>query len=673
MNKHRFLNTFIVCLYLLTNASMQVVAKQHISMVKSPDGQLCLSAGVNIDGHPFYFISRGNEKIINPSVLGFKLKDGTLYKDIKINSIKRNHKDEIWLQPWGEDSEIRNNYNELVLCLQERQGLKRNFEIVFRVFDDGIGFRYVFPQQTNLKSFVIMDELTEFALPLDTKTWSIPANANYYEAIFKSSLASKKDTMSTPVTIEVNDSLYIAIHEANLTDYAAMNLAAKHNNGSAVSFVTTLTPWHSGEKVFACTPSVSPWRTITITKKPGELITSHIMINLNEPSKIKDTSWIKPGKYIGIWWGIHMKKNTWEQGPDHGATTTNMCKYIDFAAKHGFSSVLAEGWNHGWGDKRIDSLSFIKPYSDYDIKALCSYAKSKGVSIIAHNETWGNTKYYESVLDSAFSFYHSLGINEVKTGYVNPIMDNLELQHSQYGVRHYRKIIETAAKYEIMIDNHESIMPTGLQRTYPNLMTQEAVRGQEYNAWSPDGGNPPEHTCTLPFTRCLAGPLDYTPVIFNFHNSAMPGTHPQSTLARQLAEFIILYSPLQMAADMIENYEGQPAFSFIESCPTSWCKTIVPNGEIGKYITIARKDRNNNNWFMGSITDSHCRDMYIPLEFLDKGERYRAIIYEDGPDADYISNPYPMTIRQIYVNSESSIHLHLANGGGAAIRFEANK
>ena len=406
-----------------------------------------------------------------------------------------------------------------------------------------------------------------------------------------------------------------------------------------------------------------------ISKTAGGLLTSDLMLNLNEPSRIEDTSWIEPGRYIGIWWSIHKKQNTWEMGPTHGATTENVKRYMDFAARHGFSGVLAEGWNPGWGQG--EKISYLESYPDFDIEEVCRYGQSKGVRFIGHTETWGNATLLENQMEEAFSWFEKLGIRAVKTGYVGHYFDGKELAKSQYGIRHYRRVIECAAKHHIMIDNHEPAMPTGIQRTWPNLMTQEGVRGQEYNAWDRRGGNPPAHTVTLPFTRGLAGPTDFTPAIFNF-SEIVKGTHPHSTLAKQLGEFVVIYSPLQMAADAIENYEGQPALSFIENCPTTWNKTLVPNGEIGKYITIARKARHGDSWFIGSITNEEARNIDVALDFLDEGAAYRAMIYEDGPEADYEQNPYEMTIRQINVAKGDTLHLRLARSGGAAIRIEKN-
>jgi alpha-glucosidase len=648
----------------LLSASVTV---QGAEQVKSPDGRLVLTAGVK-GGTPFYQVSRGSEPIILTSNLGFRLNDNLLGSNMRLIGKSRDAQDEIWEQPWGEAREIRNHYNELKLRLCESKGLKRCLNIVFRVFNDGFGFRYEFPQQPNLKDFQIMDELTEFNLPWDAQAWSQKTNGtNYYEAVYTREPISQKDTVSTPVTMEVNDSLYLTIHEANLTDYASINLTPR-----GTRLLTALTPWQSGVKVYASAPFRTPWRYVVIASKPGNLITSHIELNLNEPCKI-DTSWLDTGRYIGIWWGMHMTDYTWSQGPKHGATTENTKRYIDFAARHGFKGVLVEGWNEGWdGDwTRIGNhFNFSKAYPDYDLLGLQQYALSKGVRLIAHNETGGSSTNYERQLDAAFALYQRLGINSVKTGYVNPMLDGKELQHSQFGVRHYRKVVETAAKYHQMIVNHEGAMPTGLRRTYPNLVATECMRGLEYNAWSQDGGNPPYHEVILPFTRGLAGPMDFTPGIFNFNNKAVPTTHPQTTLAKQLSLYILLYTPWQMAADMIENYEYQPALSFIESCPTNWEETRALDAKIGGYLVIARKDRESDRWFVGGATDEMARDLTLSFDFLDADTRYRAIIYKDGEGADFRTNPYPMTVLQQDVTSATKLPIHLAPSGGFAIRIE---
>ena len=549
----RYRNIIIISLLcLLSNTTKAISADQ----VKSPDGRLILTAGV-AEGKPYYQVSRMNQAILNPSSLGLELNDGLLGEHMKVVGRKRDTKDETWQQPWGECRDILNQYNELTMKFRETKGKKRLLNIVFRVFNDGFGFRYEFPEQAGLKNFQIMEELTEFNLPWDAKTWSQKTNGtSYYEALYTCEPVSHKDTISTPITMEVSDSLYLSIHEADLTDYASLNLTPR-----GTRLIAALTPWQNGVKVYAATPFKSPWRYCIVASKPGELITSHIELNLNEPCKI-DTSWLETGRYVGIWWGMHMTDYTWSQGPKHGATTENTKRYIDFAARHGFKGVLVEGWNIGWdGDwTRIGNhFNFSKPYPDYDFEGLQKYALSKGVRLIAHNETGGSATNYENQLDEAFALYQRLGINCIKTGYVNMMLDGKETQHSQYGIRHYRKVIETAAKYHLMVVNHEGAMPTGLRRTYPNLIATEDMRGQEYNAWSQDGGNPPYHEVILPFTRGLAGPMDFTPGIFNFKNKAVPTTHPQTTLAKQLSLYILLYTPWQMAADMIENYEYQPA------------------------------------------------------------------------------------------------------------------
>ena len=632
-------------------------------VLTSPDGRLRVTVGVK-GGKPFYAVCRDGKPVVNTSYLGFTLDDGDFCNDFKVMGRTRNSKDETWTQPWGEDRVVRNHYNELKVKLQQGGKKKRLLNIFFRAFDDGIGFRYEFPQQQNLIDFRIMEEKTQIAMPTDAEAWTEPTNGTvYYEAVWTKDLLSRKDTVNTPITIEVGDSLFMALHEANLTDYASLNYTPRHLPGAAVTLVAALTPWQNGVKVYAKAPFVSPWRTIIIASKPGDLITSKLMLNLNEPCRIKDTSWIETGKYVGIWWGMHMKDYTWAQGPQHGATTSNTKRYIDFAAKHGLKAVLVEGWNYGWdGDwtKDGDKFSFTKPYPDYDLEGLQKYALSKGVRLVAHNETGGAAKNYENQLDSAFALYERLGIRAIKTGYVNRLMDGKEDQHSQYGVRHYRKVVETAAKYHLMVINHEPAMPSGLCRTYPNLMSGEGMRGQEYNAWSMDGGNPPYHVCVLPFTRGLAGSMDFTPGIFNFTNKVLPDTHPQTTLAKQLAEYVLLYSPWQMAADMIENYEHQPAFSFIESVPTDWDKTVVVNAKIGNYITIARKDKASDDWYVGSATDVDARDLSIDLSFLDKDREYMAEVYADGPGADFRSNPYPLMYQRVKVTNASSLRLHLA-------------
>lgn len=637
--------------------------------VDSPDGNLRFRLEVR-DGVPRYSLARGATQVIAPSRLGLVLKECDLSENLRIEKVSRSSFSETWTQPWGEETQIDNTYNEKVVELVCGDGSGARMAVAVRVFNDGVGFRYLIPEQKALDSLTVLDEITEFALPADAKSWSIPSNHTaYYENIYEELPISRVDTVCTPLTMMAAPDLYLTVHEAALTDYAKMNLARQEGS---TTLKCDLTPWSTGEKVFACAPMSSPWRTVIVADKPGDLILSRLMLNLNEPCRIEDTSWLEPGCYIGIWWAIHMENYSWCSGAKHGATTRNTKRYIDFAAEHGFSGVLAEGWNVGWdGDWSADGdkFSFTRPYPDFDLGEVVRYAAEKGVRFIGHNETGGATENYEAQMEEAFALYEKLGINTVKTGYVRSRLDGRERHDSQYGVRHYRRVIEAAARHRIMIDNHEPVMPTGLQRTYPNLMTQEGVRGQEYNAWSPDGGNPPSHTATLPFTRGLAGPMDYTPNVFCHRNAVHPETQPGTTNAAEAALNVVLFSPLQMAADMIENYENLPVFEFVTACPTTWAKTVVPEAEIGKYVTIARKDRNSENWFLGSVTGEEPREMKLPLTFLDADARYLARIFADGEGAHYHDNPYPVDIRECEVTADSVLEIRQAPGGGTAILF----
>lgn len=633
--------------------------------VDSPDGKLNLQVKTE-SGKLHYELSLGGRPILGKSRLGFVLKEDTLANHLEITEILHASCNETWEQPWGEDRTVENNYNELTVRLQESSAPGRRFSVVFRLFNDGLAFRYEFPQQEHLKDFVIMDELTEFALTGDHKAWSTPYEAYFYEALYTPSPVSKLGWVNTPLTLETSDGLFLSIHEANLTDYAAMNLIPR--KAGSTTLKANLTPWSTGEKVFMQAPGVTPWRTMIIAESAGALLLSRLMLNLNDPCRIPDTSWIQPGRYIGIWWTYHMHKHTWHTGPRHGATTANVLRHIDFAARHGFQGVLVEGWNKGWDTYRF---SFTEPYPDFDLKRITDYAASKGILLIGHHETDGWVSDYENQLEAAFDLYKNHGVQIVKTGYVGKLLDGTERHSSQFGVRHYRKVIELAAARHIMIDNHEPVMPTGLQRTFPNLMTQEGVRGQEWDAWDKDGGNPPAHTTIIPFTRGLAGPMDFTPGTFRFENPVIPQTRVHTTLAKQLALFLVLYSPLQMASDEIENYEQNPEpFTFITACPTTWERTVVPEARIGEYITIARKERGDGGrWFAGSITNEHSRHMQLPLSFLDKGKRYKATIYKDGDGADYRTNPYPVEIEEQEVTSQSTLRIPQAPGGGTALIF----
>jgi alpha-glucosidase len=639
--------------------------------LSSPDKTIKISFTL-VDGRPQYSVTKNGKPVINPSAMGFiilhQADQSTRYK---LLSAETDSADERWEQPWGESRYIKDKHNELIVHLAEEGGKKSLLDIQFRVFDDGVGFRYSFPEQKNgPDSVVILDELTRFTFPADQQVWWIPVHSenSYYESLYRKNHISETDTINTPATFETTDGLYLAIHEANLTDFASMTLR-KTGPGQ---YTSELVPWSNGIKVYAKTPFVSPWRTLIIGEKPGDLVTSTLMLNLNEPCRLDDISWIQPAKYIGIWWGMHLNKYTWGMGPKHGATTERVMKYIDFASENGFGGVLAEGWNEGWdGNWSEDGtkFSFTKSYPDFDLGTITSYAVIKNVRLTGHHETGGAVANYENQMEKAYALYYNYGVNTVKTGYVNKYLDGREWHDGQFGVRHYRKVVETAAKYRIMIDNHEPVKGTGLQRTYPNLMTQEGGRGQEYDAWSNDGGNPPSHTTLLPFTRMLAGPFDFTPGTFDFHYSVVKGTRVNTTLAKQLALYVIIFSPLQMASDLPENYAGKPAFEFIKKVPCTWSDTKVLNAEIGKYVTMARKDRNSEEWYIGSITNEDPRTLTINLAFLKDSVDYRAEIYADGEQADYKTNPDPVTISTKVVNSKMQLDLELAKGGGTAIRL----
>lgn len=648
----------------------------------SPDKKISVTFKLK-KGAPFYSIKYKNTPVISDSRLGFRFKaTEPMEKNFEIINTQISEFDETWTQPWGEVKDIRNHYNELCVQLKEKSELARRMDIVFRVYDDGIGFRYELPEQENLKDFRIMDELTEFNFPEDHRCWWIGAyQGNRYEFLYNETQLSEIDTVHTPFTLETNSGLYLSLHEANLTDYSSMALARVEET----KLTCDLYPWSDGTKVKASTPMFTPWRTIQIAEKPGDLITSYLILNLNEPNKLDNVSWIKPAKYVGIWWEMHLGKLTWGSGKKHGATTTNTKKYIDFAAKYGFDDVLVEGWNTGWDGNWIQNgslFNFTQPHPDYDIDEISRYAQSKGVKIIGHHETGADVINYESQMEDAFKFCQKYGINTVKTGYVGHgqtikrIDKNGDIQHEwhhgQYMVRHYRKVVETAAKYHIMLDVHEPIKDTGIRRTWPNMMTREGARGMEYNAWSPDGGNPPDYMTILPFTRLLSGPMDFTPGIVDlFYDEYQPDNRVNATLAKMLAYYVIIYSPLQMAADLPENYEKQPeTFQFIRDVPVDWEETKVLNAEIGDYLTIVRKDRNSDDWYLGSLTDENGRTLEARLDFLEPDKAYIAEIYEDAADADWKSNPLAIKIHKIMpVNNQTTLHLILAPGGGTAIRF----
>ncbi len=675
--------TFFSLCVLVTFISLQ--GFPNSLQVSSPDQTLQVVFTLE-KGKPSYRILRFGQELIGPSRLGFLLKNQqALSENFTIASTKTRSFDETWIQPWGEKKEIRNCYNELRIGLTETTKRPRTMEIVFRVYDDGIGFRYEIPKQNHLDRFEIQDELTEFALAQNTKAWWIPAfQPNRYEYLYRCTPVSEINVVHTPLTLETPNGIYLSIHEAALVDYASMTLALTEKN----TLKAELVPWSDGVKVKTQTPMKSPWRTIQIADDPDGLITSYLILNLNEPNQLKDISWIRPQKYIGIWWAMHLGIATWSTGPKHGATTENAKRYIDFAAKYGFDGVLIEGWNVGWDGDWVahgDQFQFTQPTPDFDIEEVARYAREKGVELIGHHETGGAVLNYEKQLKDAFAFYEKLGVHTVKTGYVNfgqnikRIEENgheqKEWHHGQFMVRHHQKVVEEAAKHHIMIDIHEPIKDTGLRRTYPNLLTREGARGQEYDAWDAEGGNPPEHQTILPFTRLLAGPMDYTPGIFGLtFPKIRPNNQVNTTLAKQLALYVIIYSPLQMAADLPENYEKNPEpFKFILDVPVDWEDTKVLHARIGDYVTIVRKDRKSDDWYLGSITDEEGRILEAPLYFLEPGYSYLAEIYRDGDLAHWKNNPYDIIVEKQIVNASTVIKLKLAPGGGQAIRFSKIK
>ena len=658
-----------------------VASAQAQLRVASPDGRNEATVEIH-EGKLYYSLRRDGRALLLPSLLGFEFQGAAPLRDgLRLVDTSRNAVDETWTQPWGEVARVRDHHNELRVAVAEAAPQGRRFAVVFRAFNDGVGFRYELPAQPTLQDFVITDELTEFALADDARAWWIPSNRprlDRSEMLYSSSPVSVIDSVQTPLTLETRDGrTFIVIHEANLVDYARLNLRGARMENRTLH--AALAPYADGIKVRGHTPFVTPWRTIQLADRATDLAPSVLGLNLNPPSVLENTSWIKPMKYVGIWWGMHIGTMTWSSGPKHGATTANAKRYIDFAAANRLGGVLVEGWNVGWdGDwiQNRNAFSFTRAYPDYDLPEVARYAHEKGVKLIIHNETSGGIENYERQLDSAFALYHSLGLDAVKSGYVADLTSEGHSHHGQYMVRHYRKVIETAAKYGIMLDVHEPIHDTGERRTYPNMMTREGARGQEYNAWGGEGGNPPEHETILFFTRLLAGPMDFTPGIFDILIARGTGRprrpeepRPRTTLAKQLALYVVLYSPLQMAADLPENYEHQPAFQFIRDVAVDWDTTRVLAGKIGDYVVVARRERNAPSWFIGAITDEEGRTFDIPLSFLTPGRRYVAEIYADGPGAHWLTNPLPVSISQRAVDARTSLHLVLAPGGGQAIRI----
>jgi len=677
---------------------LNLSAQENDYNVTSPDGTIKVSFSLNANGEPYYQVFHKDQTVIDSSYMSFDLKDApSLSKDFKVEDAQNSTFNETWEMPWGEQLKVVNNHNELKLNLQETSKLKRKITIVYRVFNDGIGFRYQFPKQENLNEVIITDENTEFALTGDHTAFWIPGDWDIYEHLYHTTKVSKinattlrdnpnlgkhsyipENGVDTPVTMKTDDGLYLSFHEAALLDYAGMTLKVDTTSLKLTSELVGSDI--TGYKVKRTTPFNTPWRTILITEKATQLIDSKLILNLNEPNKLEDVSWFHPTKYTGIWWEMHLGKNSWDMASGiHGATTQNAKDKIDFSAKNGIGAMLVEGWNTGWEhwigfEDREGVFDFVTPYSDYDLDEVVKYGKSKGVSIVMHHETSAAPRTYDKQMDTAYALMKKYDMHVVKSGYVGKIIPKGEYHHGQWMVNHYNNAAIKAADYQVAVNAHEPIKATGLRRTYPNIISREGLRGQEFNAWASDGGNPPEHLPIVAFTRMLAGPIDFTPGIFDIKfDKYKPNNQVNTTLAQQLALYVVIYSPIQMVPDLAENYEGQPGFQFIKDVVTDWKKTEVLNGEIGDFVTIAREDRHSDNWFLGSITDENARELDIDLNFLDEGATYTAIIYEDGKDADWNENPTSLNIRKVELTKNDTLKLKLAAGGGAAVSFMKNK
>jgi alpha-glucosidase len=668
-------------LALRTAGAQDVSSRALDASAQSPDGKMVVTLRVNGEGRPEYSILRDGRKVVDWSRLGFILADAPkLERNFGLVRIEQRAIDDTWEQPWGERRFVRNHCTELRVALQEQTGARRGLAVVFRVFDDGVGFRYEFPEQATLSQVNIVEELTEFDIAEAATAWWIPAGEwNRYEYLYNKTPLVELSQAHTPLTLKTTSGVHIAIHEAALVDYSGMWL--RRVSGQRLKAV--LSPSSSGVRVSRKAPFHTPWRTLQIAPSAPGLYMSDLILNLNEPNKLGDVSWVKPFKYVGIWWGMHLGTQTWASGPKHGATTAETRRYIDFAARHGFRGVLVEGWNKGWdGDwfANGQDFSFTEPYPDFDIVALAAYAKSKGVRLVGHHETSGNIAHYEKQLGAALDLYAKLGIDSVKTGYVADAGGvqalgaddriHFEWHDGQVQARHHLRVVEEAAKRRIAVNPHEPIKDTGLRRTYPNWVSREGARGMEFNAWG-DPSNPPEHEANLVFTRMLSGPMDFTPGVLSLVGAN--GKRLNSTVAKQLALYVVLYSPIQMAADLPENYAKYPKpFQFIKDVPVDWSDTRVLNGEVGDYVTIARKDRNSDDWYLGAITDEQSRTLSASLAFLDEGKRYYATVYRDGKNASFERDAHSLQIETRPVSRYDMLQLKLAPGGGQAIRISAN-
>ena len=663
----------------LALAAAPALAQQAPVTASSPDGAVSVAVTIDGDGRAAYAVTRKGKQIIAPSRLGFLFTDeAKIDRRLTITGQEVRDFDETWTQPWGEWANIRNRYREFKVHLKETTALARVFTVTFRLYEDGVGFRYEFPQQPNMAKTNIADELTEFAFAQDGTAWWKPAFLwNREEYLYNKTPLSAVSTADTPVTIKLADGTHVALHEAALVDYSGM--AVTRTEGTTLR--ANLTPGAGEAKVRKSGAWNTPWRTLIIADDAPGIYHSHLMLNLNEPNKLGDVSWFKPGKFAGVWWNMIKGEWSWARGPKHGATTANVKKYIDFAAANGVPHVLVEGWNVGWDGDWFGNgwdMDFAKPTEDFDVKALAAYAKKKGVRLIGHHETGGAASHYDNQLDKAFKFAADNGYMVVKTGYVTDAAQiervdadgkkYREWHQGQWMTNHFVRVAEAAAKYKIAFDSHEPVKGTGLQRTYPNWVAREGMRGMEYNAWI-GGKNPPEHEANLVFTRMLEGPMDFTPGVLSLTGSE--GSAILSTIAKQLALYVVIYSPVQMLADTPENYAKFPKeLKFIRDVPTDWQETRVLNGEIGDYATIARKERGGEGWYVGAVGDENAHTVSFKLDFLTAGKRYKAEIYRDGDDADYRTDKrHSIVIENKVLTSADSLTLRIAPGGGFAIRL----
>jgi alpha-glucosidase len=663
----------------LSLAGQAAWAQAIVASAASPGDVLSVEVQIDGAGKLGYDIKRRGKEIIGLSRLGFNLANAPkLDGGFSLRSQKVSEHDGTWEQPWGERRYVRNHYRELRVEVEQKNRAGRALTIVFRIYDDGVGFRYEFPSQPQLRDTAILDELTEFAVAQPATAWWIPAGElpGLEEQVQKAPLA-EIGIANTPLTLRLADGTHVALHEAALVDYASMWVRKVEGQ----KLRAQLAPSSLGPAVLRHGAFTTPWRTLRIADDAAGLYMSDLELNLNEPNRLGDVSWVKPSKFVGVWWSMHLQHTSWNAGPKHGANTANVKKYIDYAAQNGFRGVLVEGWNQGWesdwGHGGAD-FSFTKAYPDFDLPLLAAYAKEKGVRLIGHHETGANLPAYEKQMDAAYKLYAKLGVDSVKSGYVHEA-GSMQFQgadgkvhyghyDSQEGVRHFVKAVTEAARYKIAVDTHEPVKDTGLRRTYPNWLSREGARGVEYNAW----GSPPnsvDHEAKLVFTRMLSGPMDYTPGILSLVGA--DGKVFNSTQAKQLANFVVIYSPIVMAADLPENYAKYPAaFKFIRDVPTDWAETRVVNGAVGEYVSIARKDRKSDDWYVGAVTDGEARALPLPLSFLDPGKTYVAEIYRDGDAADYRNeHRFDLITETRTVTAKDVLQLKLAPGGGQAIRF----